>query len=398
MGGHLVKRGSNWSIVLELGVDSTGKRRQRWISFKGTKREAERELTRLLNEVHTGTYVEPAKGPLKDFLERWLEDCARMKVAPKTFERYQEIVRNHLVPALGHFPLAKLQPADIQRSYRQALQSGRRDGKGGLSAMTVLHHHRVLRCALQQALRWGLLARNPADAVEPPRPERKEMAALDEWGTAHLLDVARGTRLYLPVLLAVTTGMRLGEILGLRWQDVDLQAGTLAVRQALQQTREGLSFKQPKTQKSRRAVKLPSVVVEALCEHRHRQEAARALLGPAFHDHGLVLPQEDGQPWAPRSLSKAFEHLADRAGRPEIRFHDLRHSHASQLLKLGIHAKVVSERLGHARVATTLDVYSHVLPGLQEEAAERVDAALRAAMRQPEGAARPSQPPSRAVE
>jgi integrase len=391
MGGHIVKRGSNWAIVLELGVDHLGKRKQKWITFKGTKREAEREMNRLLNEVHTGSYVEPAKMPLKEFLERWLADCAKLKVAPKTFERYAEIVRTHLVPALGQYQLCKLQPLDIQRYYAEALQSGRRDGKGGLAPMTVLHHHRLLRSALQQAVRWGLLQRNPADAVEAPRPEHKEMEALDAEGTAHLLDSAQGGRLYLPVLLAVTTGMRLGEILGVRWQDVDLEAATLSVRQAIQQTRDGITFKQPKTQKSRRVVKLPSVVVEALRQHQRRQEQIRSLLGTSFHDHGLVLPQDDGKPWPPRSLSKSFEHLAERAGVPQIRFHDLRHSHASQLLKLGVHAKVVSERLGHARVATTLDIYSHVLPGLQEEAAKRVDAALRAAMGDPP---QPPQPPA----
>jgi integrase len=209
----------------------------------------------------------------------------------------------------------------------------------------------------------------------------QEMNALDEQGTVHLVATAAETRLYLPVLLAVTTGLRLGEILGLRWCDVDMDAGTLTVRQALEETRAaGLNFKPPKTHRSKRPVALPSLIVDALRLHKGAQAQQRLLLGPAWKDYGLVCPRDTGEPWSPRIVSKAFEHLAEKAGVPQIRFHDLRHSHASQLLKQGIHFTVVSKRLGHKRPATTLDIYSHLLPGMQEEAAERTDSALRAAM------------------
>ncbi len=379
MKGHVRQRGGTWVFVLDLGRGSGGKRRQKWQGGFRTRKDAERELTRVLHELNTGAYVEPSKFTVSEYLGQWLEHYAKTNVAPKTAERYAEIVKVHLAPALGGHPLARLQPLHIQTYYSQALQSGRRDGQGGLSAQTVLHHHRVLREALRQAVKWQLLARNPADAVEPPRPRRHETRTLDEEATARLLEAVKGGRLYLPVLLAATTGMRRGEILALRWQDVDLRAGTLAVRQSMEQTREGCRFKQPKTQKSRRVIALPPLAVEGLRRHKAEQAKQKLLLGPGYQDNGLVCAQPDGQPWSPGALTNAFRYVVRRAGYPGIRFHDLRHGHASQLLRAGIHPKVVSERLGHSTVGITLDTYSHVLPGLQEEAARRIDTALRAA-------------------
>lgn len=381
MKGSMTQRApGSWTMRFDLGIAPDGKRKQKTVTFRGTKREAEREMTRLLNEFHNGTLVEPGRLTVGEYLRRWLTDYARGNVGVKTYERYAEIVEKHLIPALGHHPLAKLQPLQIQAYYTQALENGRRDGRGGLSAQTVLHHHRLLHAALKQAVKWQLLARNPTEAVEPPRPVHLEMQVLDEEGVVSLLAAAQGSRLYVPCLLAVGTGLRLGEILALRWEDLDLKAGTLSVRQALEQTKAGLAFKQPKTAKSRRVVALPSLLIEGLVRHKGEQAQKRLLLGPAYQEHGLVNAQDDGQPWSVKVISKAFEHLAQKAGVPQIRFHDLRHSHASQLLKQGVQLKVVSERLGHARSSTTMDIYSHVLPGMQEEAARRMDAALRAAM------------------
>ena len=382
MKGHIRQRGSkSWAIVLDLGRDADGKRRQKWHTVKGSKKDAQRELARLLHEINTGAYVEPTRMTVSDYLDRWLEDYARSNVSPKTFERYEEIVRLHLKPSLGHHVLSKLQPLHIARYYSEALVSGRKDGKGGgLSAQSVLHHHRVLRAALHQAVKWLLLPRNPADAVNPPRPQHREMHALDERATAKLLGAAEDTRLALPVLLAVTTGLRRGEILGLRWRDVDFQGGILAVRQSLEQTRGGLTFKQPKTAKGRRVVVLPSLALEALRQHKAKQATVKLALGPAYDDHDLVCARDDGKPWPPDAFSTAFVGLVRKAGIARTRFHDLRHTHATQLLRQGVHPKIVSERLGHATVGITLDVYSHVLPGMQEEAAARTDAALRAAL------------------
>ncbi len=383
MKGHIRQRGKrSWAVVLDLGRDADGRRRQRWHTVHGTKKDAQRELARLLHELNTGAYVEPARMSVGEYLERWLADYAKNSVAAKTFERYAEIVRVNLKPALGHLPLPKLQPLHIQSYYSKALSEGRRDGRGGLSAQTVLHHHRVLHVALAQAVRWQLLSRNPADAVQPPRAAKTEMRALTEDETAKLLRAAAWSTLYMPILVSVTTGLRRGELLGLRWVDATLDHGELAVRRSLQQTRDGLTYKEPKTACARRTVTLPPLTVEALRQHKVSQTEQRLRLGPIFEDNDLVFPRPDGRPWSPDAFTSAFSAFIRRSGLPRIRFHDLRHSHASQLLRQGVHPKVVSERLGHSTVGITLDTYSHVLPGLQRDAALGIDLALRKALEQ----------------
>lgn len=208
------------------------------------------------------------------------------------------------------------------------------------------------------------------------------MKCLDETSTARLLKAAEGKDLHLPILLAVTTGMRRGEILGVRWQDLDLDAATLSVRQSLEQTKGRLAPKQPKTQKGRRVVALLPMTVEALRRHRVEQAKYKLFFGPDYRDHDLVCARTDGSPWPPDSFTSSFSDFVRKAKLQVVRFHDLRHTHATQLLRQGIHPKVVSERLGHSTVGITLDVYSHVLPDMQEEAARRLDAALRLAMSQ----------------
>jgi integrase len=377
MKGSIREQGrGSWEVRVYLGRGPNGRKLYKSHTVKGTKRRAQSELNELLSKLQRGEYVAPSRTTVSEYLERWLTDYAGMRVGAKTLERYAEIVRTHLAPALGHHPLPKLQPLHIQAYYSHALQLGRRDGRGGLSAQTVLHHHRVLREALQQALRWQLLARNPADAVEPPHARRREMEVFDHREVERLLDAARGTRLAVPVLLAVTTGLRRGELLGLRWQDVDLEASKLAVRQSLEHTKAGLAFKQPKTQKGRRAVTLPPMAVDALRRHKADQAKERLLLGPAYADHGLVLARADGRPANPEELTRAFKRLTKKAGVRGLSLHKLRHTHATLLLCANVHPKIVSERLGHATVGITLDTYSHVLPNLQEEAARKIDALL----------------------
>ena len=381
MRGHIRRRGkASWAVILDLGRSADGRRRQKWHTVRGTKRDAQRELTRLLHELDTGAYVEPARMTVGDYLEKWLDDYAKSNVAGKTFERYADIVRGHIKPALGHILLPKLHPLHIQDFYSVALTEGRRDGRGGLSAQTVLHCHRILRGALNQAVRWQLLIRNPADAVEPPRPVRREMTALDETRTIDLLNAAQRSRLYRPIFIAVTTGLRRGELLALRWGALDLPRETMSICETLEQTREGLTFKQPKTARSRRTVDLPGIVVDELQRHRSEQAQHKMMLGPAYQDNDLVFLGQDGHPWPPDTFTTAFVSFVRRAGFTGLRFHDLRHTHASQLLKEGVHPKVVSERLGHSTVAFTLDTYSHVLPGIQKDAAQRIDASLRFAL------------------
>jgi len=284
------------------------------------------------------------------------------------------------VPALGKHLLHKLKPLPIQSYYAEALRTGRRDGGGGLKAQTVLHHHRVLRQALGQAVKWQLVAFNPASATEPPRPDRREMKVLDENNVVQVLKLVRESSIHIEILLAVTTGMRRGEILALRWTDVDFKKATVAVQQSLEQTRAGgLRFKRPKTERSR-VIVLPALVVESLKRHRAEQATRRLQLGPAYKDADLICCLVDGTPRSPAGLTRAFRDLLADKKLPRVRFHDLRHTHATLLLSQGTHPKVVSERLGHSTIGITLDTYSHVLPSMQEEAARRLNDALRAAI------------------
>jgi integrase len=337
----------------------------------------------LLHQRDGGIDAPPGKLAVGEYLQRWLEDYAKGNTAPRTYERYEQIVRQHLIPALGAIPLARLRPQHIQACYSEARQAGRIDGKdGGLSAQTVLHHHRVLREALHHAVRWQLLARNPADAVEAPRPPRHEMRVLTPDGVQRLLAACEDSELYAIVFVAVATGLREGEILALRWSDVDLHGSSAHVTRTLQYVSgRGLLFREPKTSRSRRRVSLSRETVAVLSEHRRRQLERRLALGPGYEDQNLVFVGSAGKPIPPYSVSQRFATLVKAAGIGPLRFHDLRHTSATLMLSAGVHPKIVSERLGHSGVAITLDTYSHVLPGLQEEAANLLDAFLRSPAR-----------------
>ena len=311
-----------------------------------------------------------------EFLEDWLAAVKR-NLRPKTFDRYREIVAHHLVPALGNHVLSQLKAVHIDAAWNAALASGRRNGKGGLSAQTVKHHHRVLSQALKRAVRRRLLVRNPAADVDPPRPQRHEMAILSPDETKRFLKDIEHTRLHTPVLLAVTTGMRRGEFMGLRWRDTDLVANTLSVTQVLEQTNEGFRFQPPKTARSRRQIDLPLLTVEALHRHKERQAEDHLRLGLGRPEHDLVVCRANGKPMQPRSLTHEFTRLVKRADVPRVRFHDLRHAHISHLMLNGESPKLAAERAGHASVSITLDVYSHLLPGMHQDAARRIDELLR---------------------
>lgn len=383
MKGHIAKRSKgSYSIVLELGKDpSTGKRQQKWLTVNGTKKDAERELARRVNEVNIGTFADPGKITVSEFLEQWLKNYAEINVSGKTLERYRSIVTHHLRPAFGTLPLARLAPLHIQAHYSRALKNGRKDGrKGGLSPQSVLHHHRVLSEALSMAVRWQLLARNPAEAVEPPTVRRKEVQPIDETATAWLLDAALGTRLYIPIMLSVCSGLRRGEILGLKWQDLQWDSARLWIRRALEETKlKGVIFKEPKNKRGR-SVALPLVAIEALRFHKHQQRGHREMLGSGYKDNDLICCVEDGSIWKPSAFTSAYRALLRRRKLNGPNFHAIRHAHASQLLKEGVDIKVISERLGHSKTSFTLDVYGHLLPGRDEEAARRVELTLRKAI------------------
>ena len=375
MKGHIRKRGKSWCIVLELDRDENGKRRQRWHSGFRTKREAEDEMAKLINEQREGIYVEPNRITVGDHLREWLQTYGS-NLATRTFAHWSEVCERYLIPNLGAIRLKELKAAHLDRYYAEMLASGRLHGKGGLARATVHKHHRIMHLALERAIKWSRLRINPARNAEPPTPDTPQIAALNEAEIGDLLKATLGTDLYLPVLLSVTTGLRRGELLAIQWGDIN--DDKLSVRRSVEQTTEGLRFKPPKTKKGARTVTLPAFVVDALRKHKAKQAETRLLIGRGYQDRDLVLCEGDGSIRSPDRLSVTFRRFVRRSGLKRCRWHDLRHSHATHLLSMGQNPKVVSERLGHARVGFTLDTYAHVLEGQQEAAAAKVDEAFGA--------------------
>ncbi|MFC2000695.1 tyrosine-type recombinase/integrase [Chloroflexota bacterium] len=375
MRGHIVKRGKSYSIAISLGKDpNTGKYKQQWVSVKGTKKDAEKRLSELLHQLDNGTFIKPGKTTLAEYLERWLNDYAWPNLAPRTAEGYESIVRCHLTPALGNIILTRLKPEHLQGYYSEKLSDGRYDGKGALTKTTVSHHHTCIHRALKMALKWGLINRNPADAITAPRPQRSEMHTMNEDDLHIFLEAAQRTPYYVLFYLALFTGMRRSELLALRWCDIDLMLCQVYVTRSLHHLRTGeLVFRAPKTAKGRRMVSLPPSVAMLLQEHKDKQAAQRVMLGIPLKDDDLIFSGFEGKPLLPDTVSHAWSKLVKRAGLEGIRLHDARHTHASLMLKQGVHPKIVQERLGHATISTTLDLYSHVSPGLQQAAAESFD-------------------------
>jgi len=376
MRGHIKKRGKgSYSVVVSLGRDpTTEKYKYLWVSVKGTKKDAEKRLAELLNQVDKGTLTRPSKTTLSEYLETWLRECVWAELAPKTAEGYELIVRRHLIPALGRITLTGLRPEHIQRYQSEKLSCGRADGKGGLSPRTVRHHYMALHAALGRAVKMGLLSRNVADAVSPPRFQRHQWQSLSEFGVNTILEAARKTPYYVLFYQALFTGMRRSELLALRWCDVDLLLGRVHVTRSLHQLRTGkIVIRSPKSERSRRMVSLPPSAVVLFQEEKEKQQGERAIVGLEFKEEDLVFMDLEGKALRPDTVTHAWAKLVRRLGLNGIRLHDARHTHASLMLKQGVHPKIVQERLGHASIQLTLDTYSHVVPGLQEAAAAGFD-------------------------
>jgi integrase len=354
--GHIRQRSAgSWELRYSPGTDpGTGKRRLATVTVRGDRKAAERELRRLLRTLDDGSHVDPTRMTLRAWFIQWL-DAVRQEVSPKTHERYSELVTNYLVPALGALPLSKLAPSDIQNAYNGWVTEGRRDGKpGGLSPLTRRYIHVILKSALARAVEQQLLARNTADAFKKrlPKVERKEMVTLTAEESERLLESIKDTRTYWPVMLVLATGMRRGEVLASRWKNVDLDRGVLRVVQSLEQTRTQLRFKDTKSSQNR-AITLPAFAIEEL--RRLKLEQAEELLALGIRQTGetLVCCRVDGEPLQPRSVTHQFTLLRSRMkDLPRVRFHDLRHSHATHLLADGVHPKVAQERLGHSTITT----------------------------------------------
>ena len=346
--------------------------------MKGTKRDAEKALAEAIHLRDTGLDVLPSKMTVGSYLLRWIRDYAATNVAASTFVRYESIVRKHLLPELGMVPLEDLRPAHIQAAYAHFLGGhGTADSERPLSVRTVLQHHRVLREALRHAVQWQLLSRNPADAVVPPRPEISELEILDTDAAQILLRSLAGTELYPLVFIALATAARQGELLGLKWSDLDLSTGVMRISRTLQRLAgRGVYIGQPKTHRSRRPIALSQSTIEVLRRHRQDQVATRLLEGAQYVDQDFVFATRLGQPLTADHVRRRFAKALSSIGLAKLRFHDLRHTSATMMLSAGVNPKIVSERLGHATVSITLDIYSHVLPDMQRAAAETLDGFL----------------------
>jgi len=390
MRGQIRKRGKNsWAVIVYLGRDpETGKDRRKWFSHR-TRIEAERHLAQLVSYIHGGGALPSTRLSLGDYLRQWLDAKASAGLAPTTMRSYQETVRVHLAPELGSIPLQRLSPESIDAYCKKKLQTG-------LSTTSVRYQVMVLHQALERAVRRGLLARNPCDMVQPPAPRRQEIRVWDdEQVRLFLAEAKRSSVHYRLYLTALLTGLRQGELLGLRWRDVDLLIGTINVQQQFYRLGGQQIFSAPKTGRGRRMVALPPIVVEELRKMREEQLEQCRLFGAEYQDKDLIFCQPNGKPLhahnvAQRDFRRVLSFQASRRELrargvseellpkplPRIRFHDLRHCHATLLLQQGVHPKVVQERLGHSTVGMTLDTYSHVLPGMQERAIKALEAVL----------------------
>ncbi|WP_017756775.1 site-specific integrase [Calidifontibacillus oryziterrae] len=366
MKGCVTKRGKTWAFVIEVGKHPvTGRRKQKWQSGFATSEEAEAALAKALVTLNQSTNAgesSSTKETVAAYMESWLKQ-KKAQVRPGTYKSYNWIVNKYIIPQLGHHPLDKLNPMQLQNFILELQQDTK------LSNRSINHIRTVLHNALESACKFELVTKNVAKPITAPKVNKVHVKVWDEQQLKTFLTEAKRTRYYIAFLLAATTGMRLGEVIGVKWEDVDFNRQTLSVKRSYTRAHSGYQFNEPKTATGNRVIALPKAVLEELEAHRVTQEAEKSKEG--YNDHGLVTQTTNGTPVSPRNLYRLWASIVKRAGLPRIRFHDLRHTHASLLLKQGVHPKVVAERLGHSNIQLTLNTYSHLLPNMQEEAAAK---------------------------
>jgi integrase len=369
--GHLVERSpGHWAIVISVRDPATGKRKRQWHSFTGTKKEAQAERIKLLAAINAGTAIEPTKVTVANFVRARVDQWeAAGDITAKTAQRYRQLIENQMAPHLGAKPLQKLSRLDVE-AWHTVLRNG------GLAARTIRQAHRVLGKALSEAERDTLVAKNVCRQQRAPKVAHSEMTIVQD--VPGFVDKLRGSRLYILATVALFTGMRLGEILALRWSRIDLDRGVIEVREALEETKAfGVRFKAPKSKAGRRDVTLPDILVDVLREHRKATLELRLQLGLGkLPPDALLFANLEGQPQRPSNVSSDWGDFAQRIGIPEITFHALRHTHASQLIAQGVDIVTISQRLGHAKPNITLATYAHMFHTDDSKAAAAINAAL----------------------
>lgn len=385
-GNYRERYPGKWEGSVRLGWKD-GKRQR--VSFYGSTRlEVQRKVADAVRAFQDGGIVKVQRQSVGAFLDRWLEDSAKPTLRARTYASYKQMIDLHLKPGLGHIELSKLTPQDVQKYLNtksgalQKRQPVQKEGEPApepklLSPRTVLYSRAILRRALGQAVKWGMAARNSAALVDPPKMNRKEICPLDADGAKALLSEAKGTPYEALFSVGLAVGLRLGEVLGLRWEDVDLKAGSLRVVNQLQRIDGEYKLVEPKSKKSRRTIPLPKQAIEALKDLRLKQEfQKKPAAGEKWQSWGLVFISELGTPLDERNVRRALYALLEKAKLPRVRFHDLRHTCASLLLAQGVPARVVMEVLGHSQISLTLDTYSHVSSLVMQDAADKMTAAL----------------------
>jgi len=363
--GSIYRRRSDarWASSIPL---PNGKRKH----FLGkTREEVAKKLTAALKARDDGLPIVSDRQTVSQFLKKWLTDKVTPSTRESTLRGYESKIRMHIVPALGNVTLGKLTPQRLQSFFNEKLKSG-------LSPRTVHHLRAILRAALADAVKWGLVMRNVADLIDPPRVPHEEVQALAPAEAQELLAAVKGTRLEALYSVALALGLRQGEALGLRWEDIDFDAATLRVRRSLQRIGGAFQFVEPKTARSHRTLALPNIAAIALREHRTRQLKERLAAGPMWDEHGLVFARANGSPLYGSNVTREFQRMLEHAGLRRLRFHDMRHACASLLIAQGVHPRIVMETLGHSQIGITMNLYSHVLPEAQRQAASKMDAVL----------------------
>lgn len=367
MRGSVKKEGSSWYYVFYLEKDENGKRRQKKKRGFTTKKDAEKALTEAINEVNKGTYLEPSKVLYKEYLDQWLM-TKKNNISAQSLKVYKSCLSKRIVPFLGNITLSKLTAIKIQLFISSLYDEG-------LSYPTVKKHFEIIRNSLEHAVDFNMIPNNVALKVKLPKNQKKEMKVWNQEEANHFLNMSRKNSCFIVFQLALSTGMRQGEILGLRWKDIDLDKGLLYIKQTLSQ--DGRTFLTgAKTNSSIRTINLSKATISHLKDRRLVIAKEKLQYGPAYKDNDLIACTQHGTPLNPANIRRSFNRIINNARVPKIRFHDLRHTHATLLLGQGINVKVISERLGHSNIKVTLDTYSHVLPTMQEEVARKLDEIL----------------------
>ena len=374
MKGSIRKRGrESWEINVDLGRDASGRRLRKFVNVKGRKSVAEKELRDLLTKMDQGLPVQADKLTVSEWADMWLKDHIEPARRQKTTERYRDVVKKYIVPYIGHMALQKIGPTDIKALESDWLSQG-------MSKQGVAYSHRILSACLKYGVRMEVIFRNPAEVVEPPRIERKEIHPPSPSAVKEILEKSESLKetLFPALWLIAYTGLRRGECLGLEWNNIDLNGQKISVVQSLvRSAQKGLILQPPKTRLSRRVIDIDSDTVEVLNRHRLGQGESKLMLGTSYVDRDLVFPNDLGEFLNPMALTRTLDRVCKRLGDSKIRLHDLRHFHASILIQEGSSPVMISRRLGHSSPSMTLDTYGHLMPGWQREAAESFAGAMR---------------------